>query len=129
MGVQIHLSVPDKVYQQAAQVAQRTNRSIEDVLTDTLVRAFPPLHVHAKRDQMQQEEAAFEALHPTLLERYPDEYVAIHGGAVVDHDRDEIALVQRLDAHYPQQVVLIRQVRPEGPPPLHFRSPRFLSDE
>ncbi len=75
---------------------------------------------------MQREVTTFETMHPDLWEQYPHQYVAFHQGTVVDHDLDELALVQRIDARYPESVVLIRQVLPRLPQPFVFRSPRFV---
>ena len=125
--IEITLAVSDPVYQQAAQLAQRTNRPVEEVLADTLEQAFSPFGVDACRPIMQQEEAAFEAMRATLWEQFPNQYVALHQGQVIDHDSDQVLLVQRVRQKIPrQQVVLFRQVTAVEPPPLRFRSPRFL---
>jgi hypothetical protein len=75
---------------------------------------------------MRREVAAFEALHATLWQQYPHQYVAIYQGAVLDHDVNELALVERLDEQYPGLVILVRQVLPDLPQTLRFRSPHFV---
>lgn len=75
---------------------------------------------------MEKEVAAFERLHPTLIEHYLGEYVALHQGQVVDHDHNQIVLADRIESAYPDHVVLIRQVQPQLPPPLLVRSPRLV---
>lgn len=110
MAIQVTLSIPDLAYHQAEQVAQATQRPVEEVLAETIQQAFPPFHVSDDRPKMQEEEAAYEALHPTLLTQYRNQYVAIHQGVVVDHAPDEIELVERVQGRYPDQVVLIRKV-------------------
>lgn len=75
---------------------------------------------------MEKEVAAFERLHPTLIEDYLGEYVALHQGQVVDHDHNQIVLADRVESAYPDRVVLIRQVQPKLPPPLMVRSPRLV---
>lgn len=77
---------------------------------------------------MEKEVAAFEKLHTTLVERYLGEYVAIHQGQVIDHDNNQIALVDRVECTYPNKVVLIRQVQQQLPPPLIIRSPRLVRE-
>ena len=49
------------------------------------------------------ERAAFTALHPTLLTQYPGEYVAIHNGALVDHDKDGLTLSLRVHQRFPHE--------------------------
>lgn len=96
------------------------------VLAETIQQAFPPFHVSDERPKMQEEEAAYEALHPTLLTQYRNQYVAIHQGVVVDHAPDEIELVERVHARYPDQVVLIRKVGLLPLELLQIRSPRWV---
>lgn len=126
MSTQVTLTIPDNIYQQAETIAKSTNRPVTEVLTDSILSAFPPLHVNEHRAAMRREVAAFEAMHPTLWQQYSYHYVAIYQGAVIDHDADELALVERLDEQYPDLVILIRQVLPHLPQTLRFRSPRFV---
>ena len=53
---------------------------------------------------------AFRNLHPQLLQQYPQQYVAIRQGQLIDHDRDQLALYLRVDKQYPDEVLLIKQV-------------------
>jgi hypothetical protein len=75
---------------------------------------------------MEKEVTAFEKLHATLVKGYLGEYVALHQGQVIDHDSDQLRLVDRIENSYPNEVVLIRQVHPKLPPPLIIRSPRLV---
>ena len=62
-----------------------------------------------------------------IRDRYEGEYVAIHGGQVVDHDREEMALVKRIQMNYPTDVVVhIRLASRKPDTELHMRSPRFV---
>lgn len=126
MEIQVILTLPDTVYSQAEQVAHATNRQVADVLRDTIVQAFPALHESKHRPAMQREKAAFQAMHPELLQRYNGQYVAIHQGQVIDHDADQLMLVRRIDEKYPDQIVLIKQVTPRPREELNFRSPRIV---
>jgi hypothetical protein len=74
---------------------------------------------------MEQEVAAFEELHADLVKQYLGEYVAIYQGRVIDHDRNESELIDRIEATYPTAVVLVRCVQEQLPPPLYIRSPRL----
>ena len=126
MARQITLTVPDPIYRQAQQVAQVSNRQIEEVLTESIQLSYPTFPIHKDRPIMEREIAAYEAMHAELWQQYPNRYVAIHQGQVVDHDADVVALVKRKRKKYANKVVLVRQVLPELPKPLIFRSPRFV---
>jgi hypothetical protein len=80
-----------------------------------------------KRRLMQQESAAFQAMHAELLVKYPGEYVAIHQGQMVDHDPDQLTLFTRIEAQYPDVPVLIRQVLPEPEEIYTIWSPRIVN--
>jgi hypothetical protein len=75
---------------------------------------------------MEQEVAAFEAMHASLWSQYAHQYVVIQRGIVIDHDGDEATLVERIDKQYPETTVLIRQVLPQLPQTLVFHSPRWV---
>ncbi len=78
--------------------------------------------------QMEKEAAAYEAMREEMVAQYLGQYVAVFQGKVVDHDADISALVDRLDEHYPDEVVLVREVH-EGPDRvLRMRSPRLIRD-
>ena len=77
-------------------------------------------------DAMSQEIAAFTSQHAVLIQHYLHQHVAIFHGQVVDHDTDSSALLQRINANFPEEIVLIRQVRQQLPLPLHIRSPRLI---
>ena len=47
-------------------------------------------------DPLAAEQRAFERQRPRLLRRYRGQFVAIHGGKVVDHAADDEALAQRM---------------------------------
>ncbi len=127
--MQVTLTLPDNIYRQVELLAQTTNRPVAEVLTETIRRAFPAVHVHGDRAAMRQEVAIFEASHAKLWQQYPGQYVAIHQGKVIDNDADELALVERIETSCDNEVVLIRQVLPKPPKPLRYRSPRFVSQQ
>ena len=111
--VTLTFPVPDRIYQKAERMAQIEERPV----------------INKDRPIMQREVAAYEAMHPELWQKYGNQYVAIYQGQVVDHDPDIMALVKRKRKQYAGQVVLIREVLPELPKPLMFRSPHFVRDQ
>lgn len=122
----VTLTIPDELYQQVEYIAQTTHRLIDEVLTETLNLAFSRIHINPHRQAMQQEIAAFEAMHATLWQQYPYQYIAIHQEKVIDHDSKQLDLIERVNQSHPQMVILIRQVQPHLPKTLRFRSPRWV---
>ncbi len=127
MSTQVLLTIPDNVYQQITTIAQATRQEVEQLLNQLIGQAFPPLPVHPERAVMEAEVAAFETMHGQLWQKYPHHYVAVHHSQVIDHDEDEAKLIARLDEQYPDTILLIRQLLPQLPPPLIFRSPRWVN--
>lgn len=126
MGVKVIIEVPEKVYDQAAALAHSNQREVNEVLQEIVIRSFPPMYDGGKEfEAMEQEVAAFAAMHAELWETYPQQFVAIYHGQVVDHDGDEWALLHRIDEKYPDEVVMIDQVKPTFEHEIIFRSPRF----
>jgi post-segregation antitoxin (ccd killing protein) len=79
----------------------------------------------AARDDMDQEAEAFRRLHPDMLATIPGQYAAVYRGQLVDHDADQLALYQRIEARFQGLPVLIRQVRPEVEQTIMVHSPRI----
>lgn len=111
MGVKVMIEVPEKLYDQAAALANATQREINEVLQEIVIRSFPPMYDGGEEfDAMDQEVDAFEAMHTELWKAYPYQFVAVHGGQVVDHDSDEWELLSRIEQKYPDEVVMIDQL-------------------
>ena len=67
----------------------------------------------------------FEEKLPDWQDQYPEEYVAVHNGQVVDHDHDLRTLhlrVFQLLGHVP---VLLKKITRQPQREMVFRSPRF----
>ena len=79
----------------------------------------------AARDDMEKEAEAFRRLHPDMLATIPGQYAAVYRGQIVDHDVDQLALYQRIEARFRGLPVLIRQVRPEVEQTIMVHSPRI----
>ena len=98
-------------------------RSVEpSALANEAIRAYLR---SAARDGMDQEAEAFRRLHPDMLATIPGQYAAVYRGQLVDHDVDQLALYQRIEARFRGLPVLIRQVRPEVEQTIMVHSPRI----
>ena len=128
MVEQITISIPQTLYRRARELARSRNQSVDAVLEAgvALVEASS-LTVSAEEEQaMIREEAAYEAMHPELMAHYAGQFVAVYQGQLIDHDQDETALLRRLNAQHPNDVVLMKKVRPLPEPVLRNVSFRLL---
>ncbi len=127
MSEQVNISIPQTLYRRVRELARVRKRPVDDVLETAITLAEAALVPAVDEEAaMAQEELAYRAMHAELMARYAGEYVAIYQEQLVDRDRDELALLRRLDAQYPNEVVLMKQVRPLPEPELCFRSPRLV---
>jgi hypothetical protein len=103
------LEIDERMARELAQLAHQRATSVGNLAAEAICN-----FLRAEADQISQREAqTFAKMHAELLDRYPGEYVAVRGGEIVDHDPDQAALYLRVTERYPDELVLIRQVRPE----------------
>jgi hypothetical protein len=110
----------------AQQVATLASAAATDE-TEFVDRALRSYLSASQRDQISAEVLAFERLRTELRTRYPDEYVALRGGKVVDHDPDLRTLHVRVNEEFGSLPVLLRHVNTESPREFSVRSPRTES--
>lgn len=125
MTTEILLSIPDDLYDQMQQEAVFSRRDVSDIVIETLAEKYQLFPADPRRAKMEQEEAAFKALHPKLVKQYLGQYVAVYEGQVVDHDQDIVHLMQRVRPKLPEQVVLYRKVETISEVIIRVRHPRI----
>ncbi|MBI4771807.1 MAG: hypothetical protein HY784_15675 [Chloroflexi bacterium] len=106
-------------------LATRIRREAESrgMEIETLIEtALQHYRFQAQREKVKAESQWWCGLSPEVRARYTGEFVAIHDRAVVDHDRDEETLRQRIRARYGKTAVLLTPA--EGRRELRFVSTR-----
>lgn len=126
MSVQVTLTIDSDLYRQAEKLAQLRQRDVAELLAESI--QLPQTSLERERNEnmaVAREEAAFNRLHPQLWAVYPNQYVAIHNEAVVDHDADQVALYMRVKKQYPNEFVWIAPVKDTAVETYTIHSPRF----
>ncbi|HRQ37003.1 MAG TPA: DUF5678 domain-containing protein [Chloroflexota bacterium] len=118
----IQLTMSQQLYDRAQRVALSQQKAITDVVAEVLDQGLPKATEDSGRER---EKTAFHRLHPSLLQQFPEEYVAIYEGKLIDHDADRVALLERIEATYPDVFVLVRPVKLE--PEIVYRHISFRS--
>ncbi len=126
MAEQLTVTLPDNVLKQIEKQAQAENRLVNELVVDVLQNSFAPMPENPEQEAMDREMAAYQNLHPNLLAQYKGQFVAVYRGQVVDNDSNQLALVKRRLKKYPNETVLITQVRQEPVRTLRIRSPRLV---
>ncbi len=78
-----------------------------------------------QRQKLRREQQAFEQQKKELLANYFGEYVAIHEGKVIDHDRDLRTLNSRVFKRFGRTTVLHKKVTDQPEQDIMFHSPRL----
>jgi len=100
--------------------ARQEARTPSDLVNEAL-----EYYYHSRqREKLNQEIAAYEAMHAKLWQSMPGEWVAIHQQKLVDQDRDRLALYRRIQAKYGRISVLLRQVHEQPTEEIWWRSVR-----
>ena len=139
MTEQFTITIPESLYRRARALAKSRNRALDVLIADALDRGLlqttaedihesPFSSEGEDGEKLSLETACYEAMHAQLLTQYAGEYVAIFNGELVDHDTDELALLSRLNADYPNEVVLMKRVLPSPMREFFVRSPRLERD-
>ena len=122
--MRVELTVPDEQYQQVNTIAQHRKQDVQDMLQEMLLDA-----IFSLRDEepllFATEFQWFQDSHAEFLKLYPNEWIAIIGHDIVDHDQNRMALERRLVTAYDDAPVFVDQVTPTLKTDIFVRSPRF----
>ena len=102
------------------EIAQMLTRPAAQIAADAIRSHLEYLHAQ----QLTVETQAYARLHPELVRRYRNQFVAIHSGKLFDSDMDFETLFLRVQSRLGNLPVLIQQVLESAIEEWHFRSPR-----
>jgi len=117
----VQIGIHPDLAKQIVSVAQERSVTTEVVVEEAL-RSYLR---QAEQRQLWNEVEAFRSMFDELRQRYPDQFVAIYSGKLVDHDPDFQSLHRRIRQRFGRNPVLIRRVENSPERTLNFRSPRF----
>ena len=98
--------IPDRVFAELTPIAEQEGKGISDLVNEALRQYL----WEARERKIDREMKAYRAMHTELKQRFFGQYVAIHDGALVDHDADRRALSRRVRQKYGSVAVLITPV-------------------
>ena len=129
MATQITLTIPDKLYKRAQQLAQSRNRDVVDVLVSSIILDDNEEQLTYEPDEaVEREKAAYLAMHSSLWQKYPNQHVAIYQGNLIDQDSNLDVLWQRIDEKYPDQFVWVATVTREPIKTINMPSFRLIAN-
>lgn len=128
MNRETTLAIPAELYERIERLAATRETPVAYLLEEalTLVENQPIELVRSAA--MSREEAAYRAMHRELFEKYAGQYVAVHSGKLVDVDSDELALAARINARFPGEIILLKQVQQSPMREINYRSVRIIRE-
>lgn len=132
----VALEIEDRLLSQLERKARSENvdvqvlaqRAIQNYVLDDVDESDEVQHLDEAGQKMEQEIVAYRAMHPQLRETHLGQNVAVFQGQVVDSDSDFLTLFLRIQERYPDEVVMMREVRAEADPVYRVLSPRLERD-
>ena len=101
------------------QDAAQEQKNVSEFVTDAIA-----YDIHARQQaKLDQEIAAYEAIHPELKQKYLGNWVAIHNQKLIDQDADRVALYRRVRIQYGKTTILLRQVQEQPVDEIWWRTP------
>lgn len=114
-----NIEIRPDLSKQLEENAYQSNKSISDIVNEAVEQYL----ITQQRQVIDREIEAYTQMHASLWRTFPDQWVAIHDGKLVDQDSDRVALYRRIRARYGQTPVLVRQVQEEANPEIYIRTP------
>ena len=133
MYTNVTIKIAKELFDRAKRIARQRNQDVSEVLVESIrleevEDALYPGFAEGETAVMAREEKAFHELHPQLREKYPQEYVAIFEGQLVDHDPDLAQILKRTKQKCLDQFVWIAPVHESPLPEFRSRSFRWQHD-
>jgi hypothetical protein len=118
--------MPSHVVREAKARAARRGATLAAIVTDALARSFDKgtRSREASDREFESSMAWYEANRARLVRRYENEFIAIAGRKVVDHDRDFERLAARVFRRHGVRPIFMPRVR-RIDQPARLRSPRI----
>ena len=104
------------ILEKEAEAQQKTVAEIVD-------QAVRDYLLQRDKEKIAREQAAYERMHPELKRTHFGQWVAVHEGALVDADEDDVALHRRVVDCFGDTTVLITQVEDKPIREIWIRTP------
>ena len=112
-------ALPQDLAESLASAADQMETSVEALIQEA-IRQYLAMR---RREQLEQEIAAYEAMHAWLWQELPGMWVVIHNGELVDQDHDKVALYRRTRDRFGRIPVLMREVKAAPTEEIWLRTP------
>ena len=108
-----------ELFESLTDTARQARKTVDELVNEA-VKQYLANHW---REQLEQEVAAYEAMHSVLWRTHAGEWVAFHDRTLVDHDVDKANLYRRVHDQFGRVPVLIRRVKADPVEEIWLRTP------
>ena len=134
----VEISLSETTYTTLRRAAERRSQPLEGVVKDALNAFLQASTVSEegagngssartsdwRRAKIHTEAEAWRSLPAAVRHSYGEDFVAVHNGQVVDHDRDRLSLYRRIRTRFDDVPVLITPAGSAAPREFQLLSPR-----
>ena len=118
----ISVLIREELIEPIRRVAEQEKTSVEILVNHWLSRQL----ALAREQKIKEQSVRFRSKHTELRAQYPDEYVAMRNGQVLDHAPDARELYLRIKQRYGDEPILIAPVTEQPIQVFNMRSPRLV---
>lgn len=113
------IDLSSETIQELSIVAETQDVSVNDLAEKAVQQFLRQL----EREKIKHEAVVFRQRHAEFVHIYLGQYIALHFGEVVDHDKDFQQIHYRIRQRFGRQAILIRKVTPSPERVLTIRTP------
>ena len=124
--MQSTIQLPTDMYTAVWQQAKAQRISVDALVAKWVAKHLKPSITIKDSSSFECEVTAFEQMMPTLLEKYPDRYVAIYQEKVIASGDEKLPLLRQVREEFGQVVCYIEKVTPEYPQTVRIPSMRVV---
>jgi len=119
-------SLPRRLVREVKAAAARSGSTLTGFVRESLERSVEgPSRAPSSDEEFDLDRAWYERNLAKVRARHEGRYVAVIGGAIVDHDEDFAALAERVFARFGVRSIFMPRVGP-APATVRVRSPRLV---
>lgn len=126
--MQVTIDLDETTYALISNEAKIKHSNLEDMVVQAILEKYNPWEMSGN-DPMEAEFEAYVQLHSELYQSYPNQWVAIYGGQLIDHDSSIDALETRLAISHPNATIYVDKVTSQIVREIVVRSPKFSRED
>lgn len=118
------IELPQDLYDAVRKQATAQQKTTDDLVIEWVSEHLEESETSEIIQAFEQEVAAFERLKPSLIEKYPGQFVAIYQGEVIGTGDEKLVLLEQMREKFGNLVCYIEKASPDSPRTMRMPSIR-----